>query len=65
MAMTLRLTDTEQMLVGDSRDVAVGLEFPDADAARAWLDDPEYAKVAGIRLASTTGSHSFIVELLP
>lgn len=49
-------------LEGDARHNAVGLEFPDADAARAWLDDPAYAEAKAIRLGSTTEITSFLIE---
>lgn len=51
-----------EFLDGDSRHSAVSISFPDADAARAWLDDPDYAAAKAIRLESTTNITLFIVE---
>ena len=33
----------------------VGLEFPDAEAARRWYDSPEYAAARAIRQEASTG----------
>jgi uncharacterized protein (DUF1330 family) len=53
-----------EMRDGEQRDIAVGVEFPDKASARAWLDDPKYAEVAPLRIASTSDAVSFMVELL-
>lgn len=38
------------------------LEFPDADAARAWINDPELADVHALR---RKGAHTTITLLAP
>ncbi|MBT6446360.1 MAG: DUF1330 domain-containing protein [Acidimicrobiaceae bacterium] len=40
------------------------MTFPDADAARAWLDDDEYAPLKAIRYGSTTNITEYIVPAL-
>ena len=37
----------------DSRQVVVVIEFPNAAAAHAWEDDPDYQAAKAIRIAST------------
>ena len=49
-----------ESLKGEPTHVAVGLTFPDADAANAWLDDPEYAEAKAIRLEATDNIVSYI-----
>ncbi|MCO4774070.1 MAG: DUF1330 domain-containing protein [Deltaproteobacteria bacterium] len=36
------------------RNAVVVIEFPDTDAAHAWLNDPEYVPLKAIRHAATT-----------
>lgn len=50
-----------EVLVGEGRQSAVGLKFPDADAAKAWLADPDYADALAIRLESTTNISTYVV----
>ena len=52
-------------LTDESRDAVVALEFPNAAAAHAWHDDPDYQAVAKYRLASTTNIHGFVIEMPP
>jgi uncharacterized protein (DUF1330 family) len=51
-----------ETLKGEASHSAVGIQFPDADAAKAWLDEPDYAEAKAIRLESTTNITSYIVE---
>jgi uncharacterized protein (DUF1330 family) len=37
-----------------ARESLLVIEFPDTDAAHAWVNDPEYAALKKIRVASTT-----------
>lgn len=53
-----------EVLVGDGTQAVVGLQFPDADAAKAWLADPDYAEALAIRLESTTNITTLIVPML-
>ena len=46
----------------DGEQTAVGIKFPDAAAAQAWLDDEEYAPLKAARLATTGNVRSFIVD---
>ncbi|MGF1681488.1 DUF1330 domain-containing protein [Photobacterium minamisatsumaniensis] len=47
---------------GDKAEMKVIIQFPSRDAAQAWHDDPEYAEVKAIRLASTNNVNTFIVD---
>lgn len=47
----------------DARDVSVVLEFPNAAAAHAWHEDPDYQAVARYRLSSTKNIHGFVIEM--
>ncbi len=47
---------------GAASNAAVGIKFPDADAAKAWLDDPDYAEAKAIRLESTDNITSYIAN---
>lgn len=53
-----------ETLKGDSHDSAVGIRFPDAAAAKAWLDDDEYAPLKAIRLEATANINSYIVDAM-
>jgi uncharacterized protein (DUF1330 family) len=48
---------TAETLEGDwSPQRLVVLEFPSAEAARAWYDSPEYAELRELRRGAATGS---------
>ena len=47
---------------GPEKDVKIVIKFPDAAAAQAWLDDPDYAAAKAIRLAATTDIDGFIID---
>ena len=49
------------VVMGDPEGVAVCISFPDADAAKAWLDDDEYAPLKAIRHGSTSNIREYIV----
>ena len=51
-------------VTGTPAQTCVCLTFPDADAARAWLDDDEYAPLKAIRYGSTTNITEYIVPAL-
>lgn len=53
-----------EFLGGESRHSAVSISFPDADAAKAWLDEPDYAEAKAIRLESTDNITMFIIDAL-
>lgn len=55
---------SSEFMAGDKRDVVVVLKFPDADAAKAWHDDPEYAAAKEIRLSSTSNITAMLVTTL-
>lgn len=44
----------------DKRQVVVVIEFPSAEAARAWEEDPDYAEAKAIRLRSTSNRFELI-----
>ena len=44
---------------GSAEQVCVVIQFPDADAAKAWLADDEYAPLMAIRHASTDNIREF------
>ena len=46
---------------GSAESVAVCISFPDADAAKAWAADAEYAPYKAIRYESTTNIAEYIV----
>lgn len=48
--------------VGSAPATTVLISFPDADAAKAWQDDDEYAPLKAIRLESTTNISEVIVR---
>ncbi len=53
-----------EVVRGEGTAAAVGLTFPDADAAKAWLEEPDYAEAKAIRLATTDTITEAIVPLL-
>jgi uncharacterized protein (DUF1330 family) len=55
--------DHAQFLGDGRRDVAVALEFPTAEAAHAWHEDPDYQAVAKHRLDSTTNVVAWVIEM--
>ena len=50
-----------EFLTGTEAATSVGITVPDADAAKAWLDDPDYAPLKAIRLESTANINSYII----
>ncbi len=50
-------------IVGEGQAASVGIKFPDAEAGKAWLADPDYADALAIRLASTTNIITYTVPL--
>ncbi|MGI2171451.1 DUF1330 domain-containing protein [Shewanella sp. MF05960] len=53
-------------LMGQQGQIKVIIEFPNSQAAKAWLDDPEYAPAKAIRLAATDNINQYIVDgLMP
>ena len=49
---------------GSVADVCVCITFPDADAAKAWANDDEYAPLKAIRYESTTNITEYIIPAL-
>ncbi len=47
--------------VGTGQEKCVVIAFPDAEAAKAWQDDDEYAPLKAIRYESTTNITELIV----
>lgn len=50
-----------ERLDGEARQTAIGIEFPDADAAKAWLADDDYAPLKAIRLEATDNITTYVV----
>ncbi len=50
-----------EVLTGSMGHAVVGIMFPDADSAKAWLDDDDYAPFKAIRFESTTNIAEYIV----
>ncbi len=50
-----------EVLAGAMEHTIVGIKFPDAEAAKAWADDEEYAPFKAIRYESTTNITEYIV----
>ncbi len=50
-----------EALTGTPEHTAVGIKFPDAESARAWLDDDDYAPLKAIRFESTTNITEYLV----
>lgn len=49
------------VVMGETEHTVVCISFPDADAAKAWLDDDEYAPFKAIRHGSTTNIKEYVV----
>ena len=49
------------VVVGEAASTCVCVKFPDADAAKAWQNDDEYAPLKAIRYESTTNITECIV----
>jgi uncharacterized protein (DUF1330 family) len=49
------------VVMGDMEHTVVCISFPDADAAKAWLDDDEYAPYKAIRHAATSNIREYVV----
>ena len=49
------------VVTGSVPSVAVCISFPDAAAATAWLNDPEYAPYRAIREEATTNAVNYMV----
>lgn len=49
------------VVTGSAQSSAVLLQFPDADSAKAWLDDDAYAPMKAIRFDSTSNTSEYIV----
>ncbi len=49
-----------EAVTGSAEGTAVCIKFPDADAAKAWLDDDDYAPFKAIRYESTTNISEYI-----
>ena len=50
-----------EVVMGSMEHTVVCISFPDADAAKAWLDDDDYAPLKAIRHGSTTNIKEYIV----
>lgn len=50
-----------EVVTGSTEHSVVCITFPDAEAAKAWLDDDEYAPFKAIRYESTTNIKEYIV----
>ena len=50
-----------EVVMGEMEHTVVCISFPDADAAKAWLDDDDYAPLKAIRHGSTTNIREYIV----
>jgi uncharacterized protein (DUF1330 family) len=49
------------VVMGTMEHAVVCISFPDADAAKAWLEDDEYAPLKAIRHESTSNIKEYIV----
>lgn len=49
------------VVTGSMEHTVVCVSFPDAEAAKAWLDDEEYAPFKAIRHESTSNTKEYIV----
>ena len=52
---------TPDAVMGSPEQVAVCISFPDAESAKAWFNDDEYAPYKAIRHESTTNIREYIV----
>ncbi len=52
------------VVMGSPEQVAVCVSFPDAESARAWFDDDDYAPYRAIRHESTTNIREYVVPSL-
>jgi uncharacterized protein (DUF1330 family) len=50
-----------EVVMGSMEHAAVCISFPDADAAKAWLNDDEYAPLKAIRHGATSNIKEYIV----
>ncbi|MGI9645803.1 MAG: DUF1330 domain-containing protein [Ilumatobacteraceae bacterium] len=50
-----------EAVTGSAENVCVAIQFPDADAAKAWLNDDEYAPLKAIRYEATDNIAEFVV----
>jgi uncharacterized protein (DUF1330 family) len=50
-----------EVVMGSPEQVAVCVSFPDAESAKAWFDDDEYAPLKAIRHESTINIREYIV----
>lgn len=50
-----------EALVGTASENCVVISFADADSAKAWLDDDDYAPLKAIRYESTTNISELMV----
>lgn len=51
-----------EYLTGEAKDMTIALRFSDADAAKAWHEDPEYLPYRALRLASTDNITAIIAN---
>ncbi len=49
------------VVMGEVEHTVVCISFPDADAAKAWLADEDYAPFKAIRHGSTTNIREYVV----
>ena len=50
-----------EVVMGSMEHTAVCISFPDADAAKAWLNDDAYAPLKAIRHGATSNIKEYIV----
>lgn len=50
-----------EAVTGSPEQTAVCIQFPDADAAKAWLQDDEYAPLKAIRYEATSNIKEYVV----
>ena len=58
----LAASDSGVDIIGQQGQIKVIIQFPNSQAAKAWLDDPEYAPAKAIRLAATDNINQYIVD---
>jgi len=49
------------VVVGTAAETCVCITFPDADSAKAWMNDDDYAPFKAIRYESTTNITEYII----